>query len=84
MEKKIGLQSLNDPVDTTTSHGRLIFNLFASLAEFERDIMGLLTYKEKRFKATSGLFLKFYRRWPHLSQAAWQPRPKPGFVPKRL
>lgn len=39
MEKKIGLQSLNDPVDTTTSHGRLIFNLFASLAEFERDII---------------------------------------------
>lgn len=39
MEKKIGLQSLNDPVDTTTSHGRLVFNLFASLAEFERDVI---------------------------------------------
>jgi DNA invertase Pin-like site-specific DNA recombinase len=39
MEKKIGLQSLNDPVDTTTSHGRLSFNLFASLAEFERDVI---------------------------------------------
>jgi DNA invertase Pin-like site-specific DNA recombinase len=39
MGKKIGLQSLNDPVDTTTSHGRFIFNLFASLAEFERDII---------------------------------------------
>lgn len=39
LEKKIGLQSLNDPVDTTTSHGCLIFNLFASLAEFERDII---------------------------------------------
>lgn len=37
--RKIGLLSLNDPVDTTTSHGRLIFNLFASLAEFERDII---------------------------------------------
>src|SRR3984957_376210 len=37
--RKIGLQSLNDPVDTTTSHGRLTFNLFASLAEFERDII---------------------------------------------
>ena len=32
-------QSLNDPVDTTTSHGRLIFNLVASLAEFECDII---------------------------------------------
>lgn len=37
--RKIGLQSLNDPIDTTTSHGRLTFNLFASLAEFERDII---------------------------------------------
>lgn len=39
VEKNIGLQSLNDPVDTTSSHGRLIFNIFASLAEFERDII---------------------------------------------
>ncbi len=39
MEKKVGLQSLNDPVDTTTPHGRLTFNLFASLAEFERDVI---------------------------------------------
>jgi DNA invertase Pin-like site-specific DNA recombinase len=39
VEMNIGLQSLNDPVDTTSSHGRLIFNIFASLAEFERDII---------------------------------------------
>lgn len=39
MQNKIGLRSLNDPVDTTTSQGRLIFNIFASLAEFERDII---------------------------------------------
>jgi len=39
LEKKVGLQSLSDPVDTTTSQGRLIFNIFASLAEFERDII---------------------------------------------
>ena len=38
-EKKIGLQSLNDPIDTTTAQGRLSFNLFASLAEFERDLI---------------------------------------------
>jgi DNA invertase Pin-like site-specific DNA recombinase len=38
-EKKIGLKSLNDPIDTTTSQGRFVFNLFASLAEFERDII---------------------------------------------
>jgi DNA invertase Pin-like site-specific DNA recombinase len=38
-EQDIGLQSLNDPVDTTTPQGRLSFNLFASLAEFERDLI---------------------------------------------
>lgn len=39
MDKGIGLQSLHDPVDTTTPHGRFTFNLFASLAEFERDLI---------------------------------------------
>ena len=29
--------SLQDHLDTTTAQGRLLFNLFASLAEFERD-----------------------------------------------
>jgi DNA invertase Pin-like site-specific DNA recombinase len=38
-EGGIGLQSLNDPIDTTTPQGRLSFNLFASLAEFERDLI---------------------------------------------
>ena len=37
--KNIGLISLNDPIDTTTAQGRLMFNLFASLAEFERDVI---------------------------------------------
>lgn len=39
MDNDIGLCSLNDPIDTTNSQGRLIFNIFASLAEFERDII---------------------------------------------
>ena len=38
-EKGIGLQSLNDPIDTTTAQGKLIFNIFAVLAEFERDVI---------------------------------------------
>lgn len=37
--KGVGLQSLNDLIDTTTPQGRLSFNLFASLAEFERDLI---------------------------------------------
>ena len=39
LEKGVGLQSLNDPIDTTTAQGRLIFNIFASLAEFEKDLI---------------------------------------------
>ncbi len=39
IDKGVGLQSINDPIDTTTVQGRLSFNLFASLAEFERDII---------------------------------------------
>ena len=38
-ERGIGLKSLNDPIDTTSSQGKLIFNIFASLAEFERDLI---------------------------------------------
>lgn len=39
MDRGVGLQSINDPIDTTTPHGRLTFNIFASLAEFERDLI---------------------------------------------
>ena len=38
-EKKVGLISLNDPIDTTTPQGRLTFSIFASLAEFERELI---------------------------------------------
>jgi len=39
VKRKVGLVSLNDPIDTTTAQGRLVFNLFASLAEFEREVI---------------------------------------------
>lgn len=35
----IGFKSLQENIDTTTSGGKLIFHIFASLAEFERDII---------------------------------------------
>lgn len=38
-DKGIHFVSLQDHLDTTTAQGRLMFNLFASLAEFERDII---------------------------------------------
>lgn len=37
--KSIGFKSLQESIDTTTSGGKLIFHIFASLAEFERDII---------------------------------------------
>lgn len=39
MERKVGLLGLNDPIDTTSVQGRFVFNLFATLAEFERELI---------------------------------------------
>src|SRR5215204_4070093 len=38
-EKGVGFKSLAESIDTTTSGGRLVFNIFGSLAEFEREII---------------------------------------------
>ena len=38
-ERGIGLRSLTEALDTTTSGGKLVFHLFAALAEFERSII---------------------------------------------
>jgi DNA invertase Pin-like site-specific DNA recombinase len=35
----VGLRCLTQPIDTTTSTGRLMFSILASFAEFERDII---------------------------------------------
>src|SRR5918999_5944836 len=37
--RKIGFKSLTEQIDTTTSGGKLIFHIFAALAEFERDVI---------------------------------------------
>ena len=39
VRREVGLLSLNDPIDTTSAQGRLVFNMFASLAEFERELI---------------------------------------------
>jgi DNA invertase Pin-like site-specific DNA recombinase len=38
-DKGIGFKSLQENIDTTTSGGKLVFHIFASLAEFERDLI---------------------------------------------
>jgi DNA invertase Pin-like site-specific DNA recombinase len=37
--RSVGFHSLQEQIDTTTSGGKLIFHIFASLAEFERDVI---------------------------------------------
>jgi DNA invertase Pin-like site-specific DNA recombinase len=38
-ERSIGFQSLQETIDTTTSGGKLIFQIFGALAEFERNLI---------------------------------------------
>jgi DNA invertase Pin-like site-specific DNA recombinase len=38
-KRGVGLKSLKEALDTTSSGGRLIFHMFAALAEFERDLI---------------------------------------------
>jgi DNA invertase Pin-like site-specific DNA recombinase len=35
----IGFKSVHESIDTTTSTGKLVFHIFAALAEFERDLI---------------------------------------------
>lgn len=39
-ERGAGFRSLSEDIDTTTSAGRLIFHVFGSIAEFERELIG--------------------------------------------
>lgn len=38
-QKEVGLQSISDSIDATTPQGRLFFNISASFAEFEKDLI---------------------------------------------
>ncbi len=44
-QRGIGFKSLQESMDTTTPGGRLIFHVFAALAEFERDIIRERTHE---------------------------------------
>ncbi len=43
--KEIGLKSLQEAIDTTTSGGKLIFHIFGALAEFERNLIRERTHE---------------------------------------
>ena len=38
-EREIGFRSLQESIDTNSGVGKLVFHIFASLAEFERDLI---------------------------------------------
>lgn len=38
-QRKVGVKSLTESMDTTTSGGKLVFHIFGALAEFERNII---------------------------------------------
>lgn len=45
LEKRgVGLSSLQEKIDTTSSGGRLIFHIFGALSEFERNLIRERTY----------------------------------------
>lgn len=46
-DRGVGFRSLQETIDTTTPGGRLVFHVFAALAEFERDLI--------RERTTAGL-----------------------------
>jgi DNA invertase Pin-like site-specific DNA recombinase len=51
-QRKIGFKSLQDPVDTTSPGGMLVFHIFGALAEFERNLI------RERTKAASDILLE--------------------------
>jgi DNA invertase Pin-like site-specific DNA recombinase len=38
-ERGVGFRSLQEAIDTTTSGGKLVFQIFGALAEFERNLI---------------------------------------------
>ncbi len=54
----IGFRSLTESIDTTTTGGKLVFHIFAALAEFERGVI--------RERTTAGLAAA--RAWPRRGQ----------------
>jgi DNA invertase Pin-like site-specific DNA recombinase len=59
-ERGVQFRSLRENIDTTTASGRLIFHLFAALAEFERDLLaerttaGLAAIAARRARGRQG------------------------------
>ncbi|MCZ4128817.1 recombinase [Marinobacter lutaoensis] len=56
-EQKIGFESLQEKIETTSASGKLVFHVFAALAEFERNLISERTQaglKAARARGRSG------------------------------
>ncbi len=53
-EKGIGFRSIQESIDTTTSGGRLIFQIFGALAEFEHSLIRERTHAGLRAARARG------------------------------
>tara|TARA_B100000949_G_scaffold231623_1_gene244147 strand:+ start:145 stop:927 length:783 start_codon:yes stop_codon:yes gene_type:complete len=83
----IGFRSLTENIDTTTSGGMLVFNIFGSLAQFERDLIrerthaGLKAARERGKRVVAGLSLpptNYVKRGRISQRASLFVRRRPG------
>lgn len=74
--KEIALKSLNESINTSSSTGKLIFHIFASLAEFERELISERTtsaLKAARARGKQGSCLvKFNDEKSKWQKSLWQ------------
>lgn len=54
-QNKVAFKSVTEPYDTTTAQGKLLINIFASLAQFEREQLAERTYMGMARKHEEGL-----------------------------
>lgn len=65
----VGFRSLTENIDATTSGGMLVYNIFAAMAQFERDLI--------RERTNAGLQAA-RRRGRRAGAGPSSPRPRPG------
>ena len=78
-ERGIGFQSLHEALDTTTPGGRLVFHVFAALAEFIRELIVQGTHEGLAAARARG---ERIGRPPAMTRGADPPRPRPAHRPR--
>src|SRR5512132_65721 len=87
-ERGIGFRSLQEAIDTTTPGGKLVFHVFAALAEFERDLirertsagwllLGPAAATAADQRCSPGTSSRWPRRCTALGSTPWRRSPRP-------